>query len=100
MTPGITQLVQLTARPGCRDEILDLLREVVSGAADESGTHTYAVYTTTAPDTIWLFEQYSDDNAFQTHMSAPALAKVYPRLMQLRVGPPEVLPLTLVAEKH
>jgi quinol monooxygenase YgiN len=99
MRRQITQLATLSARPGCVDELVDLLRLVVAAAEEEPGTQMYAVFTSPASHTVWILEQYDDDGALQAHMSGETLARIRPRLHELRTGPPQVIPLNVAYAK-
>lgn len=100
MKRPITQLVELSARPGCRDELLRLLRLVVTAAAAEPGTQTYSVFTSQDSDTVWILERYDDETALQAHLTGEVLTRIRPQLVELRTGPPHVIPLAVAMQAH
>ena len=82
----IAYTVTITTRPGARDDVLALLRELVDAAAGEPGTLLYAFHTIDGePDTIVSYELFGDDDALAAHQAAPVVARVAAQLRDLVV---------------
>jgi len=70
---GITGKMKI--QPGRRDDVIDLIREVVSTLGGGSGLIAYSVFVTHEdPDTILETELWSDQAAHDTWISGPARA--------------------------
>jgi quinol monooxygenase YgiN len=77
----IAYVVKLTAAEGRRDEALATLGKLVDATEDEPGTVQYLMHTeTNAPDTIWFYELYADQAAFEAHSGSPTMAEVIGQL--------------------
>jgi quinol monooxygenase YgiN len=64
-------IIRVQAKPGKRDELVQLFRKLVSGVANEEGCVTYVVHTdNNDADSIWLYEVYSDTDAIAAHTAA------------------------------
>src|SRR5580704_9498832 len=58
----VAVVAKITALPGKRDEVVDVLRDVVAATDDEPGTLVYAMNIDKGDDdVIWFYELYTDD---------------------------------------
>ena len=96
----ISVIAKITALPGKRAEVVDVLRDVVSGTDKEPGTLVYAMNTDKADDdVIWFYELYTDDAALGVHGEGEAMEAAGPRLRDKVAGRPELHVLELVQAK-
>ncbi len=96
----IAVIAKITALPGMRDEVVDVLRDVVAGTEGESGTLVYAMNTDKADDdVIWFYELYTDDAALAVHGGGEAMKAAGGRLRDKTAGRPELHVLDLVQAK-
>jgi quinol monooxygenase YgiN len=73
----IAYVVKLTAAEGKRDEALATLGKLVDATEGEPGTVQYLLHTeTNEPDTIWFYELYADQAAFEAHSTSATMAEV------------------------
>lgn len=71
-------ITRLVARPGKRDELIALNREMCAVSQREPGTLVYVMsQNADDPDELWYFDVYADQAAFETHCSGD----VYQRMM-------------------
>ena len=71
---------RMTAQPGRRDEVVDLIRESVRAGGDASGLIAYSVIATLEePDTIWVTELWSDKAAHDTMTRSEPVRTVFKR---------------------
>ena len=64
----VAVIAKITTVSGQRDEVVEILRDVVRGADAEPGTLVYAMNIDKADaDVIWFYELYTDDAAFAAH---------------------------------
>ncbi|WP_105973864.1 putative quinol monooxygenase [Streptomyces geranii] len=67
-----TLLAEFTAREGAEEEVARLIGDYALKVREEEGNVVFDVYTkATAPRAFWIFEVYTDEAAFQTHLKAP-----------------------------
>lgn len=93
-------IAKLTAAPGKRDELVNVLKELVDGVADEEGTLIYGLHTANNDETsVFFYELYTDQAANDVHSGSPTMKAVGPKLAGLLGGMPELTPLTPVAAK-
>jgi quinol monooxygenase YgiN len=77
----IAYVVKLTAADGRRDEALVTLGKLVDATEGEPGTVQYLMHTETKdPNTIWFYELYADQAAFEAHSGSPTMAEVVGQL--------------------
>ncbi|GAB6986532.1 putative quinol monooxygenase [Nocardioides pyridinolyticus] len=61
------------AKPGERDKVIKLLNEVTPGNRNEPKmVHFQAQVSTTDPDTIVLYEHYTDPSGYEDHRATQA----------------------------
>jgi quinol monooxygenase YgiN len=72
----------MRAHPGRREDLLEVLRELVdAAAADEPGTLVYVMHEADDdPDTVVSYELFADEAALDAHKASPTVAAVMPRL--------------------
>jgi quinol monooxygenase YgiN len=89
--PKISLVVKITALPGRRDELVDVLTGLIEHAETEVGTEMYVPnLDEDDDDVIWFYEIYADADARDSHRSSPVMTKVAgPALQTLLAGPPE-----------
>jgi len=97
----VAVIAKITTVSGQRDEVVEILRDVVRGADAEPGTLVYAMNIDKADaDVIWFYELYTDDDAFAAHgKGSEAMKAAGPRLAGKTAGRPEITVLELVAAK-
>ena len=67
--------VKLSAAEGKGDELLAAVSSILPTVEDEAGTLAYLLHRDdNDPDTIWMYERYTDVDALVTHSSSDAMA--------------------------
>jgi quinol monooxygenase YgiN len=80
---------RMTAQPGRRDEVVDLIRESVRAGGDASGLVAYSVIATLEePDTIWVTELWTDKTAHDTMTRTEPVRTVTQKIVALLAEPP------------
>jgi quinol monooxygenase YgiN len=98
--PEVAYIVRLTAAAGKRDEVVATLGRLVDATEAEPGTLQYVLYAdSTDPDAIWLTELYSDEAAFNAHMSSPTMAEALGSFGGLLGGPADMRRVEIVKRK-
>jgi quinol monooxygenase YgiN len=93
-------IVKMKTLPGKRDEALAALMVVMPSAEAEEGTEVYSFHTDMAdPDTLWVFELYTDDAALGAHGQSPAVAELFGTLGDLLAEPPMMVMASMHAAK-
>ncbi len=83
-----------TAQPGRAEEIAELLRDYAERVQAEPGNQLFAASQLDSnPDSFFVYEEYTDQSAFDTHLSAPYGAVFNANLSPLIVEPQSVLTL-------
>ena len=97
----IVYLVKITTAPGRRDDAAAILSPLVDATAGEAGTVQYVMHAdTTDADTIWFYEVYADQAAFDAHIGSSAMAEVGGKLGGgLLAGPPDMRALEVIQAK-
>jgi len=68
--------VRMTFRPEDREEIAQVLRELTRLSRQEAGCISYIPHHVESdPDTILIYEQYTDEAAAEAHRATPHFAK-------------------------
>lgn len=87
-------LVQLTARPGLRDDLLRMLANYVNTLDGEPGTTLYAVAADPGDDdVVWVWEEFADEQAVQGHFEHDFFRALQLELAELLAGPALIRPL-------
>jgi quinol monooxygenase YgiN len=99
MTASFGALLQLTANPGDRDDLLRMLGNYLGTLEDgEPGTTLIAVAADPNDDNlVWLWEEFEDAAAVQAHFEHDFLRALQMELADLLAEPPAVRPLAPVA---
>ncbi len=85
-------LVRLTSAEGKRAALLETLNTYTDGLAEEPGTEIFMVSLDPEnPNTVWLFELFTDDDAEDAHRGSEGFAQLMEELPALLDGPPAVL---------
>jgi quinol monooxygenase YgiN len=80
---------RMTAQPGRRDEVVDLIRQSVCAGGDASGLIAYSVIATLEePDTIWVTELWTDKAAHDTMTHSEPVRTVTQQIVALLTEPP------------
>ena len=96
----VAVIAKITALPGKRDEVVDVLRDVVSGTESEPGTLVYAMNVDKADDdVIWFYELYTDEAALGVHGGGEVMKAAGGKLRDKAAGRPEIRVLELVQAK-
>ena len=67
--PKIAIYAKLTAVPGKRDELIEMLQDDVARAMDDVGTEVYVFHADKRdPDVVWAYELYTDKDALRVHV--------------------------------
>lgn len=87
-------LVRLTAAPGRRLALLDLVNTYADGLREEPGTELFMVsLDPDSADNVWLYEVFRDEAAEDAHRSASGFAQMLGSVADLLEGQPAVLRL-------
>lgn len=91
----IAVFAKLTAKPGCRDQLLEAVAPLVACALEqEPGTEVYALHKGAgdAGDVVWLYEVFTDEDSLRAHADNEArMADVKARVDGLLAGPMELV---------
>ncbi len=77
--------------PEHRDEVIAAIKETVGQVHAEDGCELYSLNE--APDRLVMVEKWASQEALDTHLSAPALAALGPRLAGKVAGRPDIVVL-------
>jgi quinol monooxygenase YgiN len=84
--------VKLTARDGQRDALIAHLLKSVDQAKSEQETEVWIVSSSPSePNTVWLTEIYSSQEAQAAHSNSPAAQASLGGAMEFVAGMPEVI---------
>ncbi len=93
-------LLQLTARKGLRDDLVRVLGNYLNTLDGEPGTTLLAVAADpNADDTVWMWEEFEDANAVQSHFAHDFFQALQLELADLLSEPVQVRPLAPVARR-
>ena len=96
----VAVIAKITALPGKRDEVVEVLRDVVSATDAEAGTLLYAMNVDKGnDDVIWFYELYADEASFAAHGGSEAMKAAGGRLRDKAAGRPEIIMLDPVQGK-
>jgi quinol monooxygenase YgiN len=86
---------KMTAAEGKGDELLAALASLLPTVEKEEGTLMYLLHREDSdPDTIWMYERYTDADAFGVHSSSDAIATLMGELGGLVSGAPMMVQAT------
>lgn len=79
-----TLYAEFTAKPGCADEVADLIAGLAQDVRTEPGNIAFEVYRETEnPHRFFVFEVYADEAAFKAHIGMPYGAVFNAKLNEL-----------------
>ena len=83
---------KFTALPGCADQVASLLGQLTVHVRREPGNFVFSPYRRSgSADSYIVFEQYADDKAFNTHVTAQHTVQFNTELASLVEGRGSVL---------
>ncbi|MPV36439.1 putative quinol monooxygenase [Georgenia subflava] len=77
---------KLTAQPGRRDELVEILTGAAAALEADPGCLHYVVATSAEPDDIWVWEAWTDKAAHDASLEPPEVREVITRAMPLIAG--------------
>ena len=87
----IAVLAKLTAAPGKRDELLEKFQSMLDAVQSETGCELYLAHTKDdEPDSIYMYELYSDQASADAHMGSDAMKNFIVEAGSLFGGPPQL----------
>jgi quinol monooxygenase YgiN len=97
---NVAMIAKVTTKEGKRDEVVEVLRDLVATIEAEPGTLVYALNVSTKePDVVWFYELYADRGALAAHGGSDAMKAVGPKLADLLASRMELYPLELIVAK-
>jgi quinol monooxygenase YgiN len=70
-------IAEVRVDPGRRQELLDALEPIFAEVEREHDTLAYAVHVDLDdPGTVWIYEQYTDLDAFELHQASATFEQV------------------------
>jgi quinol monooxygenase YgiN len=98
--PKVAVIATLTAQPGRRDDLVEIVSSMFGPVGEESGTEVYALHTLEGePDTIVFYELYSDADALKAHSRSEAMKTMGAQLAGVLAGAPDIKMATPVQAK-
>lgn len=88
---SITVIATIVPLVEHKDAVRAAFLEVIPLVHEEDGCELYSLHE--AEDRFVMVEQWSDREALQVHLAAPALAALGPKLKGLLTGPSDVVVL-------
>jgi quinol monooxygenase YgiN len=80
---------KLTAKPGWRDALVEVLLEASREVAQVDGCHLYVVSTSPdEPDSAWVFEVWETQEAHAASLQSNTARTLIKRALPLLAGPP------------
>lgn len=77
-------VAEFTVRPGGETRVAEMVRSLAEQVRNEPGNVLFEVHTRADdPRSYWVYEIYSDDEAFQAHLAAPYGARFNAQLQDL-----------------
>jgi quinol monooxygenase YgiN len=97
---GFGALLQLTAKPGRRDEVVRVLRNYLHTLDGEPGTTLITVAIDPEDeDVVWAWEEFADVAAVQAHFEHDFFRALQLEFAELLAAPVLVRPMTPVARR-
>ena len=91
----VVVVASFTAKPESVDTVRDACKQAVEAVHQEPGCELYALHE--ANGTFVFVEQWADEDALQTHSTAPAVAKFFGEVGEHLDGAPDIKLLQPVA---
>jgi quinol monooxygenase YgiN len=99
-TPQVALIAKIPAAPGKRDELAAAMKTGLDTAAGEAGTLYYILHADAKdPDTLWVYELYTDQSAVDAHMGTDAFKALGPVMAPFLGGRPQLTFLTPLGGK-
>jgi quinol monooxygenase YgiN len=90
----VAEIAKITAQPGKRKELVEVLSKMVAQANSEAGTEIYIFHEAADDDvTVWTYELYADQAARDAHGASEAMQAIGPAVGPLLGGAPELIRL-------
>jgi quinol monooxygenase YgiN len=87
----ILVVARLQAKPGKRDELIDVVQEAVGAIRQEPGCITYAMHQDLVSENDFVFvEEWQDLDALRQHTGSANMESLGQGLANLLAGAPEV----------
>ncbi len=97
---GFGALLQLTAQPGKRDELVRVLTNYANTLDGEPGTTLYAVAVDpNDEDLVWAWEEFRDSDAVEAHFQHDFFRALQLELSELLAQPVAIRPLGPVVRR-
>jgi quinol monooxygenase YgiN len=88
---SVVIFTRLTAKPGRRNDLLAVLRELGAATLAEPGNEQFAVHAARdEPDVVLGYEVFVDDAAVVDHRATEPVRAARERLDELLAEPPEI----------
>jgi quinol monooxygenase YgiN len=88
---SVAIFTRLTAKPGKRQELLDVLNELAVATRAEPGNEEFIVHAARdESDVVLGYERFKDGSAIDDHRATDAVRIARERLDDLLVEPPEI----------
>jgi quinol monooxygenase YgiN len=89
---AVAIFTRLTAKPGRRQELLDVLEELAVSTRAEPGNEQFVVHAARdEPDVVLGYERFTDDAAIEAHRATDAVRVAREQLDELLTEPPEIV---------
>jgi len=97
----VTIIGTVTARPECRDELEELLRQQVEPTRAEPGCINYDFHVDAVDPCVFVFyENWIDEDAFQAHLQMPHLRPLLSQSDRLLSRPIEIQRLLRLSDRR
>jgi quinol monooxygenase YgiN len=98
LTPTVSLVAKLVAKPEAADEVRTFLADAVELANQEQGTTAwFALRTDTT--TFWIVDAFPSDRERQAHLHGPIASALLTNAERLLDAPPEILQAEVLAAK-
>jgi quinol monooxygenase YgiN len=93
----LTVVAEITAKPGCEQELRALLSSIVEPTRKEEGCIQYDLHVNTAePGKFLFYENWEDQAALAKHAASPHLKEFGAKAATLVGGPSKILTYTRI----
>lgn len=90
--PKVAIIATLTAQPGRRDDLIEVIASMFDAVGQEDGTEVYALHTVDdEPDKVVFYELYADGDALKAHSRSDAMKAAGPAFAGVLAGAPEIV---------
>ena len=84
----VVVVASFTSKPECVDTVRAACENAIAVVHDEPGCELYSLHQT--GDTFVFIEQWADQDALDTHMTAPSLATLFGAIGDHLAGAPDI----------